>query len=263
MRIRRIILNDFRAFPGPVDYEFKLDGQNLLLYGENGSGKSSLFVALREFFQASWQAKPFKDFRHAFTKDTAGNDLTTGKVAVEFDDGTGVHSWDITTNTRPRQVPQVAEASLRFGTVDYRDMLRTNVFHERGYPNLYNSLVEGILRRLPVLSGGTQTTLGALADRMANASVCEKEGVEIPFKHNPKEIKADKLWEGIVKRQQLRQSSNKPDFIDPTLMRDVETVRSTILNQLSHSGSPSLGTRDVRFALDTISRLEKHQFVKI
>ncbi len=93
-------------------------------------------------------------------------------------------------------------------------------------------------------------------------NVYEKEGVDIAFKPNPKEVKTDKLWEGIVKRQQLRQANGKPNFIDPQLMGDVETMRSTILNQLSHSGSPSLGTKDVRFALDTTRRLDKHTFTK-
>lgn len=496
MKIRRIILNDFRAFPGSVDYEFKLDGQSLLLFGENGSGKSSLFLGLREFFRPGIQGRPFKDFRHAFTKDANGNDLTTGKVGIEFDDGAGVHEWDILKDVRPRQVAQVAEAALRFGAVDYRETLRTNIFHEQGYPNLYRPLVEGILRRLPAIADGRQTTLGSLADNMTSSrpnwgknhtwrvmekldaakkafnealtnhlpavvqeanrclagfgdlgmtfqlipatvtydsthrrfqdqkidlvchlyghdpkepqyflnearlsalalalyfgairasipadvpgvesarvlvlddvlmgmdlpnrlpvlrlieqefsdwqiilmthdrawfdlareftehskrwlylrllemptvpgqpsrpqieahqnlldvaqkhlavgdlmaaavyvraafetrvrNVCEKEGVEIAFKPNPKEVKVDKLWEGIVKRQQWRQDNGKPDFVDPQLMRDVETMRSTILNQLSHSGSPSLGTRDVRFALDTTKKLEQHQFKKI
>jgi DNA repair exonuclease SbcCD ATPase subunit len=48
MRIRRILLNDFRALPGTVDYELRFDGKNLLLFGENGSGKSSIAIALRE-----------------------------------------------------------------------------------------------------------------------------------------------------------------------------------------------------------------------
>jgi energy-coupling factor transporter ATP-binding protein EcfA2 len=473
MRIRRILLNDFRAFPGPVDYEFDLDGKNLLLFGENGSGKSSLFLALREFFQPGLQGRPFKDFRHAFTKDAAGNDLATGKVAIEFDDGSGVHAWDIVQDVRPRQVAQVSEASLRFGAVDYRETLRTNIFHEQGYPNLYKPLVEGILRRLPVIADGRQTTLGALSDNMLSSrprwgknhtwrvmekldaartafnealanhlpavvteanrclagfgdlgmtfqlisknvtyssrprkfedqqidlvcqlyghdpkepqyflnearlsalalalyfgairasippnlpgteparvlvlddvlmgmdlpnrlpvlrlldqefadwqivllthdrawfdlareftehskrwlylrllemptvpgqpsrpqidphkdlldvgdkhlaagdlmaaavyaraafethikNVCENFGVEVQFKKSSKDFTANKLWDGIIKRQQWRQDNGKIDFIDPHLMRDVETMRSTILNQLSHSGSPSL-----------------------
>jgi len=51
MRIAKIEIKDFRAFPGPGTYIFDLDdGKNLLIYGENGSGKSSLFYALLEFF---------------------------------------------------------------------------------------------------------------------------------------------------------------------------------------------------------------------
>ena len=42
MKIERIELQNFRAFPGPVVYNFALEGKNLLLYGENGSGKLSL-----------------------------------------------------------------------------------------------------------------------------------------------------------------------------------------------------------------------------
>jgi ABC-type uncharacterized transport system fused permease/ATPase subunit len=53
MRISKIELSDFRAFPGPQDYTLDLgpSGSNLLLYGENGSGKSSLFRAIQEFFR--------------------------------------------------------------------------------------------------------------------------------------------------------------------------------------------------------------------
>ena len=50
LRIQRVTLNDFRAFPGPAPVAFDLDGKNLLVYGENGAGKSSLFHALRDFF---------------------------------------------------------------------------------------------------------------------------------------------------------------------------------------------------------------------
>ena len=48
-RIAKIILRDFRAFHGNEAYTFDLGatGKNLLLYGENGAGKSSLFHGLR------------------------------------------------------------------------------------------------------------------------------------------------------------------------------------------------------------------------
>ena len=52
MKLTKITLRDFRAFPtGKDNYEFTLpNGENLLLYGENGSGKTSLYHALRAIF---------------------------------------------------------------------------------------------------------------------------------------------------------------------------------------------------------------------
>jgi predicted ATP-dependent endonuclease of OLD family len=50
MKITKITLQGFRAF----DERFELDvacGRNLLMFGENGSGKSSIYIALRRFFE--------------------------------------------------------------------------------------------------------------------------------------------------------------------------------------------------------------------
>jgi len=101
----------------------------------------------------------------------------------------------------------------------------------------------------------------AFETRLRN--VCEKFGVEIAYKPDPKEVKSDKLWKGIVKRQQARRADGHVDFIAPQLVQDAETVRSTVLNQLSHFGAPNLATKDVRFALDTIQELVHHQFTKV
>ena len=48
--INRIHICGFKAFPN--DFELQLEGKNLLLYGENGSGKSSIYYALHCMFQA-------------------------------------------------------------------------------------------------------------------------------------------------------------------------------------------------------------------
>lgn len=50
MKITKISVQSFRAFDEP--FELDLDGgRNLLLHGENGSGKSSIYVALKRFFE--------------------------------------------------------------------------------------------------------------------------------------------------------------------------------------------------------------------
>ena len=50
MKIKQLTLNHFRAFYG--EHTFNFDGQNVLLYGENGSGKTSLYYALKTLIKA-------------------------------------------------------------------------------------------------------------------------------------------------------------------------------------------------------------------
>ena len=50
-RIKEIQINNFKAFQ--KEQSFKINGKNVLVYGNNGSGKSSLFWALYTFLQSS------------------------------------------------------------------------------------------------------------------------------------------------------------------------------------------------------------------
>lgn len=50
-RIKEIRIQNFKAFPD--EQIFRLEGKNLLLFGENGAGKSSLYWALYTFLQSS------------------------------------------------------------------------------------------------------------------------------------------------------------------------------------------------------------------
>lgn len=51
MKIQTIEISNYKAFHGR--YDIKVGGKNLFIYGENGSGKSSLYYALKDLFQAS------------------------------------------------------------------------------------------------------------------------------------------------------------------------------------------------------------------
>lgn len=48
--IEKLIIKGFKAFPG--DFELKFEGKHLLMYGENGSGKSSIYYALHCLYQS-------------------------------------------------------------------------------------------------------------------------------------------------------------------------------------------------------------------
>ena len=89
MKIKTLSLTDFRAFPGPAPATFELDGKNLLVYGENGSGKSSLFHALDGFFSPS-QPADLVELRNSFSNAGIGN----VRVEVGFDDSTSA-AWHV------------------------------------------------------------------------------------------------------------------------------------------------------------------------
>lgn len=52
-RITELRLQNFRAFPGPATVPVRLAAKNAIIFGENGSGKSTIFHALDGFFSVA------------------------------------------------------------------------------------------------------------------------------------------------------------------------------------------------------------------
>lgn len=52
MKITNIEIKNFKAFPKSYQIDLYNAGKNLIVYGENGSGKSSLYLALKYFFES-------------------------------------------------------------------------------------------------------------------------------------------------------------------------------------------------------------------
>lgn len=157
MRLAKIEIKDFRAFPGPCTYAFDLGGKHLLVYGENGSGKSSLFRALVEFFNLGSRAKPFAEYKNIFS-DPGLND---GHITVHFDDGQAPTFWQFGA-TRPTGEVRVTSTALRKGCLDYRALLRTNFLHGTGSVNLFDLIIEELLANYPLISAGPTETIGKL-----------------------------------------------------------------------------------------------------
>lgn len=161
MKIKTLSITDFRAFPGPAPTTFDLDSKNLLVYGENGSGKSSLFHALDGFFSPD-QPPNLVGLRNSFSNAGIGS----VKVEVGFDNNTCA-AWHIGSASAlpiyPVQsavgpVPQalhpgfdkplntsVTEAAKFSAVLDYRSLLNTNYKHEDKTINLFELAVNGFL----------------------------------------------------------------------------------------------------------------------
>lgn len=154
MKIHRISIEDFRAFPSRE--EFILGGDNLLVYGENGSGKSSLFAAIEEIFNLRSRPAPneFRYYKNIFTDPAS----TRGQVSVEFDDGATPATWPI-TGTRPTADARVIDAARRKTALRYRDLLAAHYAASTGGVNVFKLLVQGVLAEMPVPvpGGGART----------------------------------------------------------------------------------------------------------
>lgn len=156
MRVTKIDVCDFRGFPGPAVYDFEFgNARNLLIYDENGSGKSSLFRAVQEFFNRSRKPKPFADF-----KNIVQPALTDGHFALEFDDGKR-QEW-LFGGDRPLGAPPASQTALQLGCLDYRSLLETN-FSQRGdVVNLFETAVNHLLDRMEVPVEGRTRKVGEL-----------------------------------------------------------------------------------------------------
>ena len=80
---------------------------------------------------------------------------------------------------------------------------------------------------------------------------------EITLKSNPKELKAEDLWQAIETFHSDRSAAGKGEFLDPNLLPKIKAIRSAVLNRLSHSGASSLTPTELGAALQTISDIRK------
>jgi hypothetical protein len=98
--------------------------------------------------------------------------------------------------------------------------------------------------------------------------VCEKHGIDIPFKPDADKVGAGVLWDGIISRQRGREEQRSkgsvvPDFVPSGLEKEVDVMRSTVLNKLSHTGSSGLVPAEVAGALATVKKVHDHKFPKV
>jgi len=154
-RITEISLCNYRAFlnkPGEEDkYKISLPkGENLFIYGENGSGKSSLFKGLKDFF-LSTNDPAIQPVENIFSE--VGFPDTEIKVNISDQQGGGSYSLIETLifnndGSTTSSNPNLLNSSNAFLT--YRDILQTYLIYnnEEKNPNLFDIFIEKLLGRI-------------------------------------------------------------------------------------------------------------------
>ena len=141
MRITGIELRNFRAFYGDYHINLHKAGKNLLVYGENGSGKSSLYLALKLFLESSEKARQFEAYRNIFHADDGYI-----KLHLRANAGSKQSTYEWSRTVTETNDLLMSEASKSKGFLDYKALLETHYVHrEAEHVNVFKLLVENLL----------------------------------------------------------------------------------------------------------------------
>lgn len=165
LKVREIQIKNFRAFSGATTTIDLPRGENLIVLGENGSGKSSLFNAIKNFFESvpkslSITEHPYKNFLAEVTADvfvklkflplTAQPSATpTAAPAkpLKLD-----YEWSNHTNDSDYLARQGLDVTKGF--IDYKDLLQTYFLQQKADSvNVFDFLLENVLEDVKVLNG--------------------------------------------------------------------------------------------------------------
>ncbi len=142
MRITEIEIKNFKAFYGTYRIDLRKSGKNLLIYGENGSGKSSLYFALKLFLESGEDpSHRFENNQNIFTEDTGYI-----KLGLRANAWSRLETYEWSESVKETEDELIIEASRAKGFLDYKDLLKTHyAHHENNTVNVFDLLVKTLL----------------------------------------------------------------------------------------------------------------------
>ncbi len=148
MKIQTIEITNYKAFLGT--HKINFGGRNLFIYGENGSGKSSLYYALKDFFQSSLEFIDLAELENIFVQPSKA-----GKAAINVtfkpNPSTGKSSKRYIWNGTKNDTREAGDTSIRDGNklksfLTYKHLLAIHHLKKDEAINLFDLLVKGVLK---------------------------------------------------------------------------------------------------------------------
>ena len=158
-RISKIQIENYRGYYDQLSFSLN-NGENLLLYGENGSGKTSLYKAMNDFIQSFYSHVSYIPNRYMMRG-------APGKIALSIGDynrGSAVTNVveynfaDGTDNTQMAGVSFMKALALSKGFLNYRDLMMVYLYDEDN-PNLFDFFVLHLLGNHVPLAQGSSISL--------------------------------------------------------------------------------------------------------
>lgn len=148
MKIKKVEIRDYKVFYGLN--EFNVEGKNLFIYGENGSGKSSFYYALKDFFQSSTETLSYDETENIFlTKAQKGKGFI--KVTFNPDRSGAANDKTYTVKKGFKDTYTAGDTSIRDAIklksfLTYKHLLTIHHIKRENEIDLFELLVKGVLK---------------------------------------------------------------------------------------------------------------------
>jgi len=190
LRIQTIEITNYKAFLGT--HPINVAGKNLFIYGENGSGKSSLYYALKDFFQTSVEDIDLAGLENVFVpagKEGETAIKVTFKPNPETNKGNKEYQWnDTRIDSRDTADTSIRDGNKLKSFLTYKHLLAIHHLKKDDEINLFDLLVRGVLKHFKYsLMGGKE--LGELWTDVEE-TIARTTGKEYPINKKKAEVNA-------------------------------------------------------------------------
>lgn len=137
MKIQSITINKYKAFT--KEEKIPVGGSNVFIYGENGSGKSSFYYALKDFFQSSVETVKMAELRN-FNLTDGGTDCS---IKVEFD---GDIVKTLNEKAKDTNTTEIIDANRLKSFLTYKHLLGVHNVKISDKIDVFELVLNGVLK---------------------------------------------------------------------------------------------------------------------
>ena len=186
-KIRKIEIENSRAYYDRQVFLLE-NGENLLLYGENGSGKSSLFKSINDFIQSFYTHVNYTQNRYKSRGADGGVMLSIGdydQTSQQFSNVMDYRFESGVDNTQVDNTGFMKALAMTKGFLNYRDLLMMYLQYKEENPNLFEFFIKHLLSyHVPVVQGknyalATRWTMiqNELFDSLSRKTLTHRQGL--------------------------------------------------------------------------------------
>lgn len=145
--ISKITIDGFKAFPN--NFELDIKGKNLLIYGENGSGKSSIYYALHALFQSQCKDKSSIYFSTTHPESIVNKytNKPNAKVEIMFEGSDVIYSISQTgyNESIPQAMSPLRDLNGKCVFINHKFLFNVFSFRNSQYIDLFPVFIKDIL----------------------------------------------------------------------------------------------------------------------